>query len=375
MPAQWTWVAADANRTPLCELATVTGRSITYRRDQYTEATGSLSHEDDAAGLILNSYAASGPPMLLAYRKGVNDSAAICRLGGYLAVSLDDLAEQATLSLTFRSPFGRLVGDGQSSGRYTTDLSTVPFVATDQGAIAKALIDTTNADGPTGLVTQDSYAATKLRDRTYQYQNVGQAIMDLSSLLDGFDFDETYDASGLATFNVYGQQGSDRSSTVKFQYGAETMSNVREVQRTTTPPCNRVTVLGANGLTSVFDDVPSQARYGLWPVLQSASDVSEQSTLDDKARALIRPNPVKTISFAPELGLESCPRYFDDFGMGDTVNFHGRRGAFVESVDVRVNAAIVAIDDAGFETVEVPDPTDPEGDAVARALLQVEVTS
>jgi hypothetical protein len=110
-------------------------------------------------------------------------------------------------------------------------------------------------------------------------------------------------------------------------------------------------------------------------MLQSASDVVEQATLDDKARALIRPKPLKTIQFSPELALESCPRFFDDYGLGDTVNFYGLRGAFSESVSVRVNAVTVVVDEQGFETTSIPDATDPESDRVARALLQVEVTS
>lgn len=376
--ASWTWQLCDASGTPLGELATATGRSIAYKRNQFSEATCSLSHEDDMASILLAALAVSGPPTLRAIRFPAGSTTGVQRFGGYLAVSADELAEQATLSLTFRSPFGRLVGDGQGSGRYTAALA--PFPATDQGAIAKSLIDTTNTDGATGLTTASSYAATKTRDRTYQYQNVGQAVMDLSALLDGFDFDETWDtATGIALFNMYAQQGSDRSSTVQFNYGPQTLSNVSQVSRTVSPPWNRITVLGANGLSSVYNgDGASQAQYGLWPVLQSATDVLEQATLDDKARALYRPRPVKTMSFTPELGAgegEACPKPWDDWWIGDTVKFYGRRGAFSESVNVRINAATIAIDDNGMETSEVPDPTDPEADAVARALLQVEVTS
>jgi hypothetical protein len=377
----WTWTLADSLGNTLADLTTAAGRSLTFKRNTYVEAQLTLSHEDDAAAQLYTSLAASGPPTLRCYRTGRYDGPGApmtLRFNGYLATISDELEETALLTATFRSPFGRLVGDGQGTGRFTaaSDPHTAP--AQDQGAIAKALIDTTNADAVTGLTTASSYATTKPRDRTYQFANVGDEITNLSQLLDGFDFDESFidgGGSSLALFNVYGSQGSDKSGTVKFNYGPTTLANVSHVSRTISPPVNRVTVIGANGLTSTYNDATSQGQYGLWPMLQSASDVVEQATLDDKARALIRPKPLKTIQFSPELALESCPRFFDDYGLGDTVNFYGLRGAFSESVSVRVNAVTVVVDEQGFETTSIPDATDPESDRVARALLQVEVTS
>lgn len=333
---------------------------MSFKRNAYAEATCTISHEDDAAFDLLNAVANTGMPTLRCYRRADNESRATLRFNGYLAPFQEDIEEAATLSLTFRSPLGRLTGDGSDRGRFTA--ANVVFVATDAGQIAKSLIDTTNSvDGPTGLATTGTIEVTKSRDRTYQFANVGEAVTNLTNVLDGFDMYEAFvDDQGatLAALNIVAAQGQLRDAT-RFEYGADTLSNVRSLTRTTQPPINVAQVLGANGLVSTQPDAASITKYGVWMTQASASDVSEQATLDDKAKALLRPNPVKTINFVPDFGLGNCPRPWDDFWLGDTVHFFARRGALSEDVQVRVNGVTVTIDDNGFETTEIPDDSLP----------------
>jgi hypothetical protein len=75
----------------------------------------------------------NGIPTLRAYRDGV------LRFHGELAPFTETLEETAQLGLLFRGPFVRLIGYGQSRGRFT--VPSVGFTATDAGQIAKALID------------------------------------------------------------------------------------------------------------------------------------------------------------------------------------------------------------------------------------------
>jgi hypothetical protein len=145
------------------------------------------------------------------------------------------------------------------------------------------------------------------------------------------------------------------------------------MSRTTQPPINVATVLGANGLSATRTDPVSISAFGYWPMQVSASDVTEQATLEDKAQALLRPAPIKTVQFMPEFGLENCPRPFDDFGLGDRVHFYARRDSLVESVVVRVNELKIAIDDDGFEAAEVSDPRSADSEATEPAVVAVEV--
>jgi hypothetical protein len=265
----WSFLLADQFGTPVAELSTGAGRSLTFMRNAYPEATVTISHDDDAASKFFDALR-TGIPTLRAYRDGV------LRFHGELAPFTEALEETATISLVFRGPFARLIGYGQSRGRFTA--ASRIFTATDAGQIAKGLIDDTFASG---VATTGTIEATKLRDRTYQYANVGEAVTNLTRVLDGFDFEVApieYTSGKIGQFNVYASQGQDLSSTVRFQYGPGTLANVRSVTRQIEPPINYARVLGANGLPAVKQDAASIAKYGYWTVQETMSDVSEQTT-------------------------------------------------------------------------------------------------
>lgn len=366
MSASWTWFLTDAHGSALCELTTASGRSIAYKRNTYAEAACTISHEDEDASLLLSALA-RGIPQLHGYRRGPRDVSAIRRFKGYLAPFQEDVEEAATLSLVFRSPLGRFVGDGNDRGRFTdANLTAAQQDAGQIGAELVRLYGGILPAGNAGTVFTGALAtgydaglaigtveATKLRDRTYQFANVGDALVNLTNVLDGFDMFEDFTPEP-PELNIVASQGQVRDAA-RFEYGADTLNNVRSVTRTTQPPINVARVLGANGLSSIRTDSRSIAKYGVWMTQASVSDVSEQATLDDKAQALLRPNPVKTLTFVPDLGLENCPKPWDDFWLGDTVQCFARRAALAENVAARVNGITVTIDDDGFETAEVPD--------------------
>lgn len=379
MPAQWSFVLTDAQGNALAELSTASGRTIALKRNSYTEVNFTISHEDDAATLLLAALAA-GVPKLKGYRRGTYDTVttpATLRFRGPLAAVSEQSDETSLLTATFRSPFCVLAGDGDTAGRFLTSQFSTVYALTDAGLIAKGLIDTANADSATGLATSAALiAATTTRNATYPTgQSIGAAITNLSALLNGFDFYETYvDGIGAtdANFNIVAAQGIT-NPTARFEYGPSTLSNVSSVNRTTTPPLNTIFVTGGNSLTSTYSDTTSVAKYGKWWGHYDFSDVIDQPTLDAKARALCRPNPVKTISIVPELGLDSCPKPFDDWNLGDTVPFYASRVALIENAQMRINGFTIPIDDNGYEAVTVDDPTSPEDDAVAMAQLDAEI--
>lgn len=376
-PASWTWFLCDASGANLAELTTASGKTLTYTRNTYAEAACVISHEDDAAALVLNAVANTGMPTLQGYRKGPNDTAGMLQFNGVLAPFTEACEETSLLSLVFRSPFSVLLGDGSGRGRFAPPppAAALSYTTQDAGAIAKSLIDTANTDGFTGLATTGAIATTKTRTRAYPVgTNLGQAVIDLTNVLDGFDFTETFVAGGttLAQFGVVAAIGVDNPAS-RFEYGPGTLANCRNMGRTTEPPANSILVIGGNGLTSTYSDAASVAKYGKWYAKAEYVDVTEQVTLDDKAKALCRPNPVKTLTLTPELGVDSCPKPFDDWDLGDTVRLFARRSALSENASVRLNAFTIAISDDGFETAAIQDPTTPEQDAVISANLAVEV--
>lgn len=94
--------------------------------------------------------------------------------------------------------------------------NTTQFTGVDAGQIAWELIDDTQTDyaeGDFGIL-QGTIDPSVTRDRTYEYANVREEIIRLSEVINGFDFEFTFDK----LFNVfYPKQGVDRSELV-FEY-------------------------------------------------------------------------------------------------------------------------------------------------------------
>lgn len=386
--ARQVWLLADSEGASLAELTTAAGKTLDRVRNRYHEAQFTLSHHDEAASLLLNAVTSTGMPTLRIYRfSPATPGEGVLIFNGHLAPFSEQAEEDATLAPVFRSPFARLLGDGSGRGRFTG--ATFTRTARDAGLIARDLIDLVNFDGYTGLSTSGAIATApttdpgtgatlyppgfRARDKTYAYANIGEAVQRFTELQDGFDFYEDFIEGGqtLATFNVVARQGVERSAS--FEYGPGTLSNVRSMSRQTQPPINVARVLGGTGLAGLRVDENSRAKYGDWPVQVSASDVKEQKVLDEKAQALLRPEPVKTVEFTPEYALPSCPQPFDDFDLGDRVGFYARRAALEEKVRVRINGMRVVVDNNGFEATEIQDPTTPHEEMTIRAALEVEV--
>jgi len=368
--AEHSWQIADGAGTALAELTTAAGKTLSVVRDHFVECQAVISHHDAAASLLLDALS-TGIPQLRVYRRSAGAASATLIFRGNLAPFTEDVEESALLSLVFRSPFARLLGDGSDRGRFTGEV--FERFATDAGQIAFDLLDFTNTEGDTGL-GEGTRDVTVSRDRAYQYANIGEAIVDLSRVADGFDFSETFIESGatLANLNIHASLGDDRPDA-KFEYGETTLNNVRALSRTQQPPINAVRVLGANGLVGTAEHAVSIDTYDLWPLQASASDIDIQSALDEKAEALLRPNWIKTVDFTPEYGLANCPQPFDDFDVGDTVRFFARREALAEDVAVRVNGLTIVVDENGYEVTEIQDPLTPDEEAFIRANLSLEV--
>lgn len=358
--AKHVWVIATSAGQALAELTTATGRQLTFRRNGVPEATFALSHEDEDAKLLLDALAAGGVPLLKVFRNG------ILRFHGYLAPFTEEAQEQSILTATFRGPFGRLLGDGGNRGRFTAAVKE--FSQIDAGQIAWTLINETPSVG----IRKGTIEATKLRDRRYESGNVGELIVNLTNVLDGFDFEVVPTDAGrdIGRFDVFARQGQERMDA-PFEYGATTLANVRRFERATQPPINVARVIGADGLVGEKRNQTSIDKYGEWWVQFAASDVSEQPTLDDKAQALLRPNPIKVLNFTPDPALAPLP--WDDYWLGDTVPVRARQGSLSEDSAARVNEITVVVDDNGNEAVEIPDPLSPGEEATLRAGLSVEV--
>lgn len=339
MAAAWTFQLCDHAGSALAEITAYQGVTLSFGRNQSAEVGISVSIEGDVASLVVSALT-NGIPILKGYRQ--EGATKTLRFKGHLVQVQEQAEQDATATYVFRDPLGSTLA------RRFTDAS-VAFSADDQGQIIKSLIDTANSEADTGVVTTGgTIETTKDRDRTYESKPVAEAIIEMTEVLDGPDILLTPVESGAtcSTLNVYASLGDDQPGAM-FGYGGATVANVQSVQRFTTPPCNKVRVLGADGKTSDKSDSASIALYGVWMDVQSASDVIEQTTLDDKAQEAIRPSPIRTVSWTADPA--RCPQPWEDWDLGDTVRFVARRGSLVEALSTRVNGFTIALDDGGRE--------------------------
>lgn len=162
--------------------------------------------------------------------------------------------------------------------RYTDKLVT--YTGIDAGAIAWDLIaDSAAKTNGTLPITQGTIQSSVNRDRTYEFKQIYEAIIQLSEVKNGFDFEFT--PGGL--FNVhYPFKGADKSQSHIFQLGRN-IDRIRYVN-TVENMCNEAIVIGSYvGDAMVYADRSNtdlQASYKLWQKVISYKDVEGQSYLD-----------------------------------------------------------------------------------------------
>jgi hypothetical protein len=367
LSATWNFLLTDSAGVNLAELSTGAGRTLTFARNAAPEAHVTISH-DDGAATVLFAALRNGIPKLRGYRNGT------LRFHLDLAPFDEQLEEGAQLNLTFRGPFTRLLGYGQSRGRFTA--ASFTRTATDAGQIAKALIDTYGTGA--GVATTGTITASKTRDRAYQYANVGEAIVNLTRVL------------------TASTSRSSRSNTAREHRAARRLrgAGVR-------PHLDRPVSVRAGDARELPQREPAdrtadqhrprhrrertrrpQDRRGVDRDVRGVVGAGERV----RRRASRRRSTTRRKRFSGPTRSRSCrsrptrtlaPLPWDDYWLGDTVSFFGRRGAFYEDATMRVDKITVVIDDDGNEAVEVerPGPVEAPGTdgEVITAVVEGEV--
>ena len=238
------------------------------------------------------------------------------------------------------------------ASRYT-DASEV-YTATDAGQIAWDLIDDSQSltNGDFGI-TEGEIQASVNRDRTYQYKNIKDAIIQLSEVVNGFDFEFTWDKQ----FNVYYPNiGSDRPDIV-FTYPG----NIKRLSflRDGTDIANKILARGSGFGVDVFQatasDTVSQGIYKLREKFIQFNDVTDADTLQEHADGELL-NYAKFYDM-PDIVVDgSLAPVFGAYGLGDIVRIYigEERNIFqVINGSYRIEAMDLSIDDQDQETVRL----------------------
>jgi hypothetical protein len=201
-----------------------------------------------------------------------------------------------------------------------------------------------------------------LRDRTYLGgQNLGEALDNLSQVINGFDYDCLPSETGVDRLRIfYPYQGERRD--IPLAYGSSVSGFTRSVN--SGDYANYWRVLGNNNAGP--DDDPTQIYgeawnadsndvgripIGLWMGAEAAADVSDINTLTQKAQGDVQYAGQITANWS--LTLRPGAYAYGTPNMGDTVTLMVRTGRLDTAGDIRVIGLAYLIGDDGQEDVQV----------------------
>lgn len=160
--------------------------------------------------------------------------------------------------------------------------SYIDIEATD---IARDMLDETQVVyGDFGVINgADQYDTGVLRTRNYTDQNIKDALINLTDLIDGnFDFAFTYDRR----FNTYQKQGTDRPNLkFTYPYNIKSISTPKTGLNTYNYIIGLGSGFGEETVRSELSDVDSRLNYGTRMRIVTFNSVSEQDTLDQNTAA------------------------------------------------------------------------------------------
>lgn len=202
----------------------------------------------------------------------------------------------------------------------------VSFTGQERAQIGWSLINTTQGqtNGNFGA-TEGEIETTPTLDIDYNDDNILDALRDLSSGVDGFDFE-------LNNFKVYNAKpmfGIDRTNSVIFEYG----HNVKSMTITEdfVNPVNRAKVKGEDiagtTLRVIRNDTVLQGLYKIREKSYSELDRSEQSALESKGDAAIRKNGQALFKIDIDI-LPSVTPNITQFSLGDLITLKVKEGIY-----------------------------------------------
>jgi hypothetical protein len=348
-PAPETWLCQVIDRTGAAKAFVVPkGLEISPRLNGAAQATFTIEFAD-----------ASAPDVAVGSRAVALWRGSTLRFAGQITglTWSGDTTSGRKVAVTARDPLAVLERRFLGSG--------VSYAATDAGAIVTALLALANAQEETHL-QMGTVATSVNRDRTYDLaKQIGEAVLQLAEVQQGFWFRVDAIASG-AKFGelviLYPDSGSDRPGA-RWEFGEGTRDNLDSYSVADELPVNDVIGLGADSgdgtqLTATAEDATSKSERGMWGKSYSATDVSEQATLNAHVAGEIRADPPRTFTVqpisTPVNESAAAPRMWVDFDIGDTgrLSIPGG-GVGVEDLEVRIIAATVAVsDDAEVEQIK-----------------------
>lgn len=235
--------------------------------------------------------------------------------------------------------------------RILYDSDQLSWVATDQADIALELIGETQSriHGDLGITEGVGNPTGVTRDRNYEPgKPIGEAIQELSEVIDGFDWDINPDTKALDIY--YPERGTDNG--VVLDYGGLVTGFTRAVD-----PSRYANAVRLNGDELLLAesreaaDLGSRAE-GRWDAQHGYTTITDQGTLDDRADWHIEQDQLLVPAYTLRLraGRWEGP---DHIWLGDPCQVVLRAGRLEVDTVQRVWEIAVSLGDSGEEDVQV----------------------
>lgn len=253
-----------------------------------------------------------------------------------------------TLLVTAMDPMAYL------SKRFTV----ATFTAQDRGVILKSVVDTTNTnDGDTGIRTNTANitaSSTISPDYSNAKQDLQSLIADYGASLDACEawlVPIELSSGKIADLYCALRRGSTQNNAV-FGYGAGTKANCSAMGRVEDMTNMRNDVLGfTDTMSSNWTNSTSINAYRRLVADISMTGETDPTVVSARTKGdLDRHSTPDQIAEHSLTATMAAPRMFDDFNIGDTVWLDFAKGYLSYTVQQRVYAATIGIDDQGVET-------------------------
>lgn len=341
--SSWGATVEDSLKNVLAFGSTIQSVTFTRALNQPAELEASFGLEGADTKALLDQLA-SGAVYLRLAENGTT------RFFGPLADLQIDLSDDTGVSARFTDlagPYGwQYLFNAASAGKYQQKNwgnTATNTIVDDLLANSDTLLPLTRS------TTSPAASVTTNRTLEGQGQSRLEVLQTLADIAGGIDwYVDPAGPTADATFVMNQPLGSDKTASVRFQYGDTGRSNIQTATVQYQPPRNRIWQADGDKATRKVNETTSISSFGEYAAIVQKLEAGAAGTEDDYASGLARTSWRRVVDCTLEPAY--CPRPFTDFNLGDTVGLDLSRFNLSLSTSQRVNSIQFTLDDGLIET-------------------------
>jgi hypothetical protein len=238
---------------------------------------------------------------------------------------------------------------------FYSDINTYEFTPTNEGAIAFALLNIANTEYNT-WISQGSNSSTSLRTVKFEiFQSIGEEIINLSDLENGFDFEITPDTRVM---NIVDSNNFTVNTNIVFGYNcfSDNVATI-DISEDGSQMKNKISAVSNDNFVSTAIDTDNYATHNLMAEVIQLNETSDHNLVSAVAEAeiSIKKNPFIDYNLNLKPYGDSNPySLFTDYNLGDKISFSAKKYIDGEEIifaaEPRIFGCSLQIDEWGNET-------------------------